>query len=235
MASRQEEKERRRQEREALERKANASAARSRRLQIVGGVVLGIAAIAVVVILIAGSGGGDSGGDTVQAAKVPIPKATDNAQAGNLEAAAKAAGCKLTNPAVEGREHTTSKVTYKTNPPTSGNHNPTPAEDGIYEAGNEPEVEHLVHSLEHGRIILWYKPGTPKATTDKLETVVGEDSNGVAGYKTLMVQDDTKMPYAVAVTAWGHALSCPTMNDKFFDAFRAFRARYVDKGPEFVP
>ena len=43
------------------------------------------------------------------------------------------------------------------------------------------------------------------------------------------------MPYAVAATAWTHLLGCPKMNDKVFDAIRAFRLAYVDKGPEFIP
>jgi hypothetical protein len=43
------------------------------------------------------------------------------------------------------------------------------------------------------------------------------------------------MPFAVAATAWDHQLGCPTMNDKVFDAIRAFRTDYIDKGPEIVP
>jgi hypothetical protein len=43
------------------------------------------------------------------------------------------------------------------------------------------------------------------------------------------------MPYAVAATAWGHLLGCPTMNDQVFDAVRAFWKNYVDKGPEIIP
>ena len=43
------------------------------------------------------------------------------------------------------------------------------------------------------------------------------------------------MPYAVAATAWDHVLGCPMMNERVFDAVRAFRNTYVDKGPETVP
>jgi hypothetical protein len=55
------------------------------------------------------------------------------------------------------------------------------------------------------------------------------------GYHMLMFENTTNMPYAVAATAWTHSLTCPTMNDKVFDALRAFRAQYIDKGPEKVP
>ena len=43
-----------------------------------------------------------------------------------------------------------------------------------------------------------------------------------------------RMPYEVAVTAWGHLLGCKKVNDKTFDAIRAFRDRYRDQGPEQV-
>ena len=41
--------------------------------------------------------------------------------------------------------------------------------------------------------------------------------------------------YEMAATAWTRTLGCPKMNDKAFDAIRAFRDEYRDQGPEFVP
>ena len=55
------------------------------------------------------------------------------------------------------------------------------------------------------------------------------------GYHMLMFENTTGMKPAVAATAWTHSVTCPEMNDKVFDALRAFRARYIDKGPETVP
>ena len=153
MAHRAEEKERRRQERIAQEEAARKAAARKRTLQVGGGVVLGLAVIAVVAI-VALAGGGGSKDKTADISK--------------LTADAKAAGCTFSQFKSEGRNHTASKVTYKTNPPTSGNHNPTPAQDGIYRAGNSPPKENFVHTLEHGRIEFQYKPGTPAADVAKL-------------------------------------------------------------------
>jgi hypothetical protein len=40
------------------------------------------------------------------------------------------------------------------------------------------------------------------------------------------------MPYAVAATAWGHVLGCPTFNPRIFDAMRDFRLTYTNQGPE---
>jgi hypothetical protein len=236
MASRQEEKERRRQERLAQEQQAQSSSQRARRLQLVGGGVLVAAIVAVAVILVAsGGGGGDKSPTSTPTSGVAIPAAGPNAKADKLAAAAKAAGCVSKKFPVEGRTHTSSPVKYKTNPPTSGNHNPTPAQDGVYDPGNTPAKENFVHSLEHGRIEIQYRPGTPKRTIDQLETLFNEKVNGTAGYHTLLFENNTKMPYAVAATAWTHLLGCPKMNDKVFDAIRSFRARYTDKGPEFIP
>jgi hypothetical protein len=43
------------------------------------------------------------------------------------------------------------------------------------------------------------------------------------------------MTAAVAATAWDNSLTCPQWNDQVFDAIRAFRRDFVDKGPEFLP
>lgn len=233
MATRDDERARRRAEREAQERKHQAARNRARRLQIVGGAILVVAVIAVVVILVAGSGGGDSGGGTSTAAtsKVVLPPWRDK----NLETVARSAGCTLKTYRSEGRTHTPGNVKYKTNPPTSGNHNPIPAADGVYSPGETPEPVHFVHSLEHGRIELQYKPGSPQKTIDTLVALFNEPFNGTPGYHVLVMENNTHMPYAIAATAWTHLLGCQKLSPQAIDAIRDFRDRYTDKGPEFAP
>jgi hypothetical protein len=229
MSSRQEEKEKRRQERLEAEQAASSAQSRTRLLQ---GALAGLLVIGVVVgIVLAASGGGDKGGGghqptTTNAVKVPPAKEKD------LAKAASAAGCKVLDPKLQGAGHVTTPVKYKSNPPTSGPHNPEPAGDGIYDASNSPTAVHYVHALEHGRVNIQYKVGLPKAQIDQLETVASEPLNGLPGYKVLLFQNDTKMPYAVAATAWGHLLGCPEFSPAIFDAIRDFRVKYVDKGPE---
>jgi hypothetical protein len=241
VSSRQEEKEQRRAQRLAAEEEARKGAERARRFQMVGGAILAIAVVVVAVILISGGGSSDSShmnasGDTKgDLASVPIPPAGPNANAAGLAAAAKAAGCSVKSFGQEGRTHTTGKVKYLTNPPTSGNHNPVPAEDGVYDPGNTPAKENFVHTLEHGRIEIQYKPGTPKRTRDQLETLFNEKFKGTAGYHQLLFENNTNMPFAVAATSWTHLIGCPEMNDKVFDAIRAFRDKYVDTAPEKIP
>jgi hypothetical protein len=174
---------------------------------------------------------GEAGAPDVAQGDAAIPPVQER----NLEKAAAAAKCEVTDPALEGSTHVNDKVEYKTNPPTSGDHHPNAALDGFYTAGNEPEPENLVHALEHGRILYQYKPGTPANRVAQLETLASEELNGLAGYKTLLFQNNTDMPYAVAATAWGHAITCDTFTDATFDALRAFRIQYIDKGPENIP
>jgi hypothetical protein len=237
VASRQEEKERRRRERLEREQAEKKAAARRKRLQYVLGGVLGLAAIAgVVLILVAGVGGGDGGGGEGEpadvseaAANVELPQQ----QIGDVQEAAKAAGCKLASPEIEGATHETREFApsdYKTNPPTSGNHFPEWYDDGIYAPGDVPELGQLVHTLEHGRINVQYKPGTPENTVLQLEALLGEND----GYHQLLYENTTGMDAQIAATAWGQSLTCPEMNDKVFDAIRTFRNEYTDKGPESV-
>jgi hypothetical protein len=236
VASRQEQKEARRQERLERERKEAAAAARRKRLQLGGGVLLGLAVIAGVVVAIAvGFGGGSDSGPQEPTSSEQSSVKLPPQETSDYEAAAKAAGCTLSNPKFEGAGHEQKDFKpsdYQTNPPTSGAHYPDWYEDGVYEPGTTPNLGMLVHTLEHGRIDIQYKKGTPAATVKKLEALVAEQNEG---YHLLLFENTTNMQPAIAATAWTHSLACPSMNDKVFDAIRTFRARYIDKGPESVP
>jgi hypothetical protein len=219
MASRQEEKERRRRERVEAEQAAAKAASRKRTLQLAGGGALAVIVIAVIaVVALAGGKGGGGKVDT-----------------SNLAKDATAAGCTFKSYPSEGRNHTTGKVKYKTNPPTSGNHNPTPAQDGIYAPGNEPAPGNYVHSLEHGRIEFEYKPGTPQSQVAQLQKVASEPFNGSSGYHVLMFQNNTNMPSQFALAAWTKLLTCTSLSPKSMAVMREFRKAYTDKGPEFIP
>jgi len=234
MASRAEEKERRRQERLAQEEAERKAHARTRRLQLAGGALLAVAAVVAVVVAVA-SGGGTSSSDgpspsdsASSSVKLPVRKTSD------LATAAKAASCVVKSFPLEGREHTTATVTYHTNPPTSGNHNPNPSEDGFYPNGAPPK-ERNVHALEHGRIEMQWKPGTPQNVIDTLQAIFNEPLKGKSGYHQLLFENNTNMPFEVAAASWQHYLGCPKFNQNVIDAIRAYREQYVDKGPEFIP
>jgi hypothetical protein len=243
VSSRQEEKERRRREREEREQAAASKAAGRRRLQLVAGAVIGLVAIAAVIAaIVSAAGGGDDsngGGDAsssgdYKAVALPARKTTD------FNKAVKAAGCFYKNYPSEGRTHLPSDTAvnnkYKTNPPTSGNHRPTPAQDGVYAPGNTPDKENFVHTLEHGRIELQYSPNASQEVRNQLYTLFNEKGKGgVSGYHMVLFENNTNMPYEVAATAWTQLLGCKTVNANTWDAIRAFRDRFTDKGPELIP
>ena len=124
-------------------------------------------------------------------------------------------------------------MTYKSNPPTSGQHNPEWAHDGDYVGVTVPPIEKLVHPLEHGRIEYQYAAGLPKKDIDQLETLFNEKTKSYGpGAFLLLFQNPTNMPYQVAATAWDHSVVCKTFNPGVFDAFRAFREKFTLKAPE---
>ena len=235
MASRQEEKEQRRLEREQAEAKERAAAARRKRMNMVLGGLIGLLVIAgAAFAIVSAAGGGDDEGepggspDEEEVAKLPEQKTQD------LDEAVKLAGCKLEHPKYEGAGHEEKDFTaadYKTNPPTSGAHFPQWYEDGIYEAGNVDNLGMLVHTLEHGRVNVQYKPGTPANVIDILEAFFVEKSE----YHMLVYENTTNMEPQIAATAWDQLLGCNAVNDKTWDALRTFRDRYLDKAPEKVP
>lgn len=61
-------------------------------------------------------------------------------------------------------------------------------------------MTHAVHSLEHGRIELQWRPGTSERTIGQLQSLFNERR----GYHALLFENQTKMPYAVAASAWQH-------------------------------
>jgi hypothetical protein len=227
MASRKEQKEKLRQERLERERAQASAAARRRR---VGYVVAGglVAAVVVALAIVALASGGGSGSPTGASAGFPSAGSLPKRKETDLDAAAKAAGCTLKKVKSEGRGHTTKAVNYKSQPPTSGPHDPVPAHDSAY--STNPGDTHLVHALEHGRVIFWFKPNAPAAVRGALKKLYDEDKALV-----ILTPSDRPMPYEVAATAWTQLLGCPTYNDRVPDALRAFRDAYRLKGPEYFP
>jgi len=225
MASRREEKEQRRRERLERER-AQLEDARKRRLYaiVAGGVLVVAAIVAIVVAVAAGGGGGSSDTAFGYSKKAKSTQAPPPQKISDLNQAATAAGCVLRNPPIEGRTHVTGNVKYHTNPPTSGNHYPIPEPDGVYT--KTPPFTHVVHTLEHGRIEMQYKPGIDRKRLAQLGGLFNEDKS-----YTLLFPNSV-MPYEVAVTAWGHLAGCKKVSDATFDVIRDFKRRYLGGAPE---
>ena len=160
MAHRKEQKEALRREREAREAKARAEQQRKRLVGIGGGAVLAITAI-VIVVLLAGGGGDEAAGEGnffPEDGEVPEQQTFD------LDRAARAAGCELTDSRGSGvADHTTTSrrgsTTRTTRPPPAATTRSRLRTAST--AVTPPPDEALVHALEHGRVIVWVKPSVP--------------------------------------------------------------------------
>jgi Protein of unknown function (DUF3105) len=237
MASRKEQKEALRNERMQQEQQAAQSAGRKRLIGIVVAsiLVLGIVAALAAVLLSGDDGGGGGGGGGENAASVSYPDGGQipDQQEADLKIAMKAAGCKdETLKAGGAGDHTTDPVKYESEPPSIGAHYPEWPDDDIYE--DAPQLEKVVHTLEHGRVLIWIRPDADQELLGKFKALYEEDP-----YHVIMLpRKELKQPFAV--TAWvgqdtGHTLRCKDVNDQTWDAIRSFKEAYRDKGPEFVP
>jgi hypothetical protein len=239
VSHRKQQKEALRREREQRERQAREAQQRKRMVGFGAAGLIVIAAIIVLVVVAAGGDGGSGGNDEAAAQVLPDGGSVPEQQEFELSAAAEAAGCELRSSRANSRQHTTSldqRVDYGTSPPTSGRHYQEPAPDGAY--GEAPQDEQLVHTLEHGRVIIWFKPSLPEEQRADLKALFDEDS-----YQ-MVLAPRTNMPYQVAASAWnrdpvpngtGRLLTCDRMSPEVFDALRTFRDEHRSNGPEPVP
>jgi Protein of unknown function (DUF3105) len=257
MTTRREERERIRQERLAAQQAAASS--EKRRLYLgyaVAGVIV-VAIVAGIVVAIGGSGGGGDGASSEDFPELAYvqpnigavpdymePDGRDGTdppplQQGDLEAAAEAANCDLQlNLDDEGNTHFDDEdrvPNYQTNPPTSGDHygvlNETASgalADGAYL--NTPPVARVVHSMEHGRILIQYSPDLSEEEQLEIKGVFEESPQGV------LMFPNPDMPYDVAVTAWTQLVGCRDyQGPETLDVIRDFRDIYRQKCCEFFP
>jgi hypothetical protein len=100
-----------------------------------------------------------------------------NAKIEDLGSSLAAAGCDpiAEQPATGNQDHVPegTKVDYAQTPPDSGTHNPAPAPftKHFYAAADRPPVETLVHNLEHGYTVVWYRTDAPGSQIQNLERI----------------------------------------------------------------
>jgi Protein of unknown function (DUF3105) len=238
VASRKQQKEALRREREARERAAKEAERRRRLVGYGAGGALVLAALIVVGALFLSGGGG--GGDNATAQLLPDGGSVPAAKATSLAKAAEAAGCETKSYRATSRDHTgdvNERIRYPTNPPAAGKHYQFPADDGAY--SEAPHDTELVHSQEHGRVVIWFKPSLPESTRADLKALFDNEK----GYQLLLVPR-SNMPYQVAETAWnsapeplgtGRLLGCPTVGENTWDALQVFIQDNRGNGPEPIP
>ena len=133
-------------------------------------------------------------------------------------------GCTLDTRSDPGRAHVP-QATYHLDPPAGGDHDPVPSPAGFYDTTDVPTDGHLVHSLEHGFVIVWYQPAaTSAATLDGLRDLARR-------HRWVLVAPRPSMPTALAATAWHRRLLCPGDTTGPIGNFvTAFRNQGPEKG-----
>jgi hypothetical protein len=126
---------------------------------------------------------------------------------------------------------------YNSDPPTSGQHYPEPAEAGFYEEA--PPDERLVHNLEHGHIVVYYNCTnlSESACSDLKEGIrqAMDRAGVVSSTQTLKIVAVPRpdMPNMVTYTSWGRLYGAESFNE---DEFLLFVEQNRNRAPEpFAP
>lgn len=129
----------------------------------------------------------------------------------------------------EGRTHVPegSAIQYKSYPPASGTHYPSPTAAGFYP--NALPEGTFVHNLEHGYIVILYKPTVDQATMQQLKQAVQDFPKSKFGTVKLVVAPYDKMDTPITALAWDWKQPLESFDrDQLVQFYRA----HVDRGPE---
>jgi hypothetical protein len=197
--------ERKRQQRELAA--AGAQAARRRRL------LVRTAVAAVIVLVVAGGAWlwWDRAGTETQPGQEAAPEAARKAVVERFPS--------------EGDTHVLPGqiVRYRTDPPTSGPHDPVAAAPGFYDRGQPPEK--LVHALEHGNVVIYYDRPDPAV----LETLKDWVRRHPGNWDGVIVTPYPGLKRGIVLTAWQHMLRLPEFDAA---AATAFMDQFRGRGPE---
>ena len=120
----------------------------------------------------------------------------------------------------QGQDHINEGQTaqYNSNPPTSGPHYDVPAEPGFYEPESGIEPERLVHNLEHGQIVIWYRPGANDLglLEEQVRELVAQEPNATVGAPYPGMNEG----YNIVITSWTKARACVNASQEVVDDFR---------------
>ncbi len=117
--------------------------------------------------------------------------------------------------AFEGNRHLAydgvAHVPYKTRPPTSGPHSPRIVAPGVYR--DEIPEELQIHALEHGHVILSYRPGISQSDVDILERI------GRSHPRDVIVAPYFGIDSGVALTGWQRLQLLPGVDEAAVERF----------------
>lgn len=120
-----------------------------------------------------------------------------------------------------GKDH----PSYNSNPPTSGPH----YGDGVAGPGikTEPVTDELVlHSMEHGAAVVWYKDDLAESDVDRIRNAF----QSASGKKIMLPRENLDVP--VALTSWGYLLKLDSIDEA---KIQEFIETNNDRAPEKAP
>ena len=203
---------------------------RSRTSDDEGGLPLGMIIVGVIVVLALGLavyvtqlfGGGSADADGIEAAEL---NSTGDAQL--------LSGVEQFQS--EGRDHIApgTDVEYTRTPPLSGTHYAEWSGGGYFETAQD--YGNLVHSLEHGAVVIYYTP-------DAVEQSAGDDETAAESLREFVATHDGRWRHVIivpnpetdpqaafVVTAWQHRLYMDSYDDR---TVHAFLSEHLGRGPE---
>ena len=114
---------------------------------------------------------------------------------------------------------------YEVDPPAGGNHDPAAVPAGVYgDQTGIPTDQKLVHSLEHGFVILWHRPDISEEEKAEIREVFENHSADV-----LVVPRPSLQQQKVVATSWGKRLLCGEVEG---DRLSQFVELYRNESPE---
>jgi hypothetical protein len=126
----------------------------------------------------------------------------------------------------EGQEHVPvgTVIAYQTDPPTSGPHYPDPEPGGFYT--QEIAAGFLVHSMEHGGVIIYT---SPQVTDEQLAHLkaLADQHPGLDAQVVVVPRNDPSYP--IILTAWTHRLRLAAYDAARIDGFITL---FLGQGPE---
>ncbi len=122
-------------------------------------------------------------------------------------AAAEAAGCSPMERQQDFGGGHEQPYAYEDVPATSGRHDPSPLDAGVYESPQEEAK--LVHSMEHAYAVMYYTAEEPDATP---EEVVGALTEAATDEEKVILAPYAGLPEgtSVAFAAWNYLMTCPS-------------------------
>ncbi len=114
------------------------------------------------------------------------------------------------------------KVSYTSDPPAGGHHYDEPVHAGFYDTVQSDG--NLVHSLEHGAVIIWYNP--KKLSKDQIEGM-RKIFDQLGGKSIMTPRESMKTP--IALSSWGRVQYLSTIDEKQIKGF--FETNH-GRGPE---